>query len=582
MKLTVLAVDYDGTIAVDGVMSAEVRAALERARGNGLTVIVVTGRILGELRRVAGDLSFADAVVAENGAVVAFPRSGRSTALHIPPAPDFLRELTRRGVSFATGETVIEAEASAAPDALAAIRQLEQPLSLLFNRGRMMILPQAVSKATGLMVALDALRLSSHNVLAIGDAENDHELLRSAEIGVAVEWGSAALKKIADEILPGRGPPDVATFIDKVVARTATGGRLRIVHPRRHCVLGAASDGKEISLAVTGRNVLICGDPRSGKSWVAGLLCEELILYGYSVCVIDPEGDYASLEALPHVTVVGGEDPPPKAHELRRLLRRPDGSVVLDLSSLSHTDKLNYLQGALPQITTLRSTTGVPHRVLLDEAHYWLGGAEAQSLVDLASGGWTIVTYQASRLHPDVLHAVDVVLVSRSRDAHEARMLASVAGLPEQGEQWAVALRELSVQEVALLPGPPEAEGKLRPIRLAERLTPHVRHRMKYLDVPVADFQAFVFRENGHEIGERARTLKEFVAVLNRIGPERLVAHLTCGDFSRWIADVFGDRPLAAKIRHLEDNYRMNRVSDINGAIVGAIHERYAITGAHP
>lgn len=578
MKLTVLALDYDGTIAVDGVMSPEVRAALDRARAGGLIVVVVTGRILGDLRRVAGDLSFADAVVAENGAVVASPRTGRSTALHIPPSTEFVRELSRRGVRFETGETVIEAEASAASEALAAIRQLEQPLSLLFNRGRMMILPQAVSKATGLATALDALRLSSHNVLAIGDAENDHELLRSAEIGVAVQWGSAALKAMADEILPGNGPPAVATFIDELAARSAQGRGLRIVHPRRRVALGTAADGGSVSLAVTGRNVLICGDPRSGKSWVAGLLCEELILHGYSVCVIDPEGDYASLEALPRVSVVGGEDPPPKPHELLRLLRRPDGSVVLDLSKLTHTEKLDYLQGALPQIAKLRSATGVPHRVLLDEAHYWLCGANAMSLLDLESGGCIVVTYQTSHLHPDVRRAIDVVLVSRSRDAGEVKILASAAGLPEQAEEWTQVLSDLAVGEVALLPGPVEAAGRLRRVRLVERLTPHIRHRMKYLDVPVPEFRAFVFRENGRELGERSRTLKELIDALNKIAPERLRSHLLRGDFSRWIADVFGDRPLAATVRYLEDNYRMNRVPDINDAIVEAIRERYAFT----
>ncbi len=582
MKLTVLAIDYDGTIAVDGAMSPEVRAALERARAGGLTVVVVTGRILGELRRVAGDLSFADAVVAENGAVVAFPRSGRSTALHIPPAPELLRELNRRGVQFTTGETVIEADASAAPEALAAIRQLEQPLSLLFNRGRMMILPQAVSKATGLMTALDALRLSSHNALAIGDAENDHELLRSAEIGVAVEWGSVALKKTADEILPGSGPPAVATYIDQLAQRSAEGRSLRIVHPRRRVALGRASDGEKVSLAVTGRNVLICGDPRSGKSWVAGLLCEELLLHGYSVCVIDPEGDYASLEALPRVSVVGGEDPPPKPHELLRLLRRPDSSVVLDLSKLSHSEKLDYLQGALPQIARLRSATGVPHRVLLDEAHYWLRGANAMSLLDLQSGGWTVVTYQAAHLHADVRRTLDIVLVSRLRDVDEVRILARAAGLPEQAEEWAQALSNLAVDEVALLPGPVEAQGNLRRIRLVERLTPHIRHRMKYIDVPVAEGHAFVFRDHERVTGDRSRTLREFIAALDRIAPDRLRSHLNQGDFSRWIGDVFGDRALAATVRHLEENYRMNRVPDINGAIVQAIRERYAFPQEEP
>jgi hypothetical protein len=43
----------------------------------------------------------------------------------------------------------------------------------------------------------------------------------------------------------------------------------------------------------------VAGDSRSGKSWVTGLLCEQLILYGYCLCLVDPEGDSTSLEALP-------------------------------------------------------------------------------------------------------------------------------------------------------------------------------------------------------------------------------------------------------------------------------------------
>ena len=71
---------------------------------------------------------------------------------------------------------------------------------------------------------------------------------------------------------------------------------------RRSLVLGYRDDGHPLGLAIRGRNILVAGDPKSGKSWVTGLLCEQLILSGYSLCIIDPEGDYVSLEALrsPH------------------------------------------------------------------------------------------------------------------------------------------------------------------------------------------------------------------------------------------------------------------------------------------
>jgi hydroxymethylpyrimidine pyrophosphatase-like HAD family hydrolase len=571
MKLKALALDYDGTIAEDGRMAPEVRSTIERARSTGLKVLIVTGRIIGDLRRVAGDLTFADAVVGENGAVISFPRSGRSSALHGPPPPAFLDGLRQRAVEFEIGETVVEADASAAPIALELIRRLELPLAILFNRGRMMVLPQAISKATGLAAALDAIRLSPHNVLAIGDAENDHELLRSAEVGVAVEWGSAALKSVADEVLPGKGPAAVAGFIDKLLAGS---GRLQIRRPRRRVLLGTTRGGREISLAVTGRNVIVSGDPRSGKSWVGGLLCEQLILHGYSVCIIDPEGDYASLEALPRVLVTRGDEPP-KPHELLRLLRHPDRSIVIDLSRLSHLEKLDYLRDTLPQIAVVRQSTGLPHRVLIDEAHYFLCDPRSMALLDVEVGGCTVVTYRASHLHCDVLRAADVLLVTRATDPEEVATLARIAGVSVELDEWKSVLAGLAFDEAALLPGAEEAEGRLRVIRMAERLTPHVRHRMKYIDVPVADHHAFVFSEHGRPSGPRAHTLKAFVDTLALTEPGRLHGHLKCADFSRWIAGVFGDQPLAFQIRQLEDNYRSGRIPDINDAIIEAIRSRY-------
>ena len=53
MKLSVLALDYDGTVAHADALDPAVRAAIAAARTRGIVVILVTGRILDELRRVA-------------------------------------------------------------------------------------------------------------------------------------------------------------------------------------------------------------------------------------------------------------------------------------------------------------------------------------------------------------------------------------------------------------------------------------------------------------------------------------------------------------------------------------------------
>lgn len=79
---------------------------------------------------------------------------------------------------------IVEADADAAPKILEAIRKLQLPLMPVFNRSRVMVLPQGINKASGLREMLNTLRLSLHNCIGIGDAENDHALLDACEIGV--------------------------------------------------------------------------------------------------------------------------------------------------------------------------------------------------------------------------------------------------------------------------------------------------------------------------------------------------------------------------------------------------------------
>ena len=573
MKLNVIALDYDGTVARGDTLDPTVREAVAAARTRGISVLLVTGRILEELRRVAGDLHFVDGVVAENGAVIHFPDTGHTSTLAPSVSSALLTELRRRGIPVQAGRSLVDASASDAPRILEVIRALELPLVLIFNGGRVMTLGQGISKATGLHAALDMLRLSARNTLAIGDAENDHALLSLAEVGVAVEWGSAALRAAADVTLAGPGPSAVAAYVQTL----ADSGRMPMpATARRRLLLGYTEDGREFSLAVRGRNVLIAGDAKSGKSWVAGSLSEQLILQGYCVCIIDPEGDYRSLEALPGVTVIGGDDPPPTPRELLRALRYPDRSVVVDLSRLPHDEKIAYIRALLPALNRLRERTGLPHRIVLDEAHYFLHDQDAGDLLDLDRNGYTVVTYCASRLPQGLLAATEVIIVTcESNPAEIEALRRRCAGCAQvEPARWSM-LAHLRAGHAVALPVTHEAGGDFRLFTLGPRLTPHVRHREKYVDVPVSEQRAFVFGANGRPPVHRARTLRQFVFELEGTSPRLLEPFLRRSDFSRWIKEVFGDHALATDLRALEEQHRSKPRTETIPEIVAAIRARY-------
>jgi hydroxymethylpyrimidine pyrophosphatase-like HAD family hydrolase len=571
MKLGAIAVDYDGTIAADGVFDPAVRSAIAELRLHGVAVILVTGRRLDDLRRAAGNLGCFSAIVAENGAVLFFPESGRQALIGHAPSPAFLEELRTRQIDIVVGDCVVESHASRAPSILEVIRQQEQPLVLAFNRQRLMILPLGVAKSVGLRRALATLRLSIHNTLGIGDAENDHDLLDACEVGVAVEWGSLALRVVADEVVLGTGPGAVADYLRNLIGQARLSAKQM---GRRRLLLGNRHDGQPLHLAIRGRTVLVAGEPGSGKSWIAGLLCEQLILQGYCLCILDPEGDYRSLEVLPGVMVMGGDDPLPRARNLAQVLRYPDVSVVIDLSKVSHTEKQDYLHELLPVLASLRRQTGLPHKIVLDEAHYYLAEPDGRRLIDAELAGYILVTYRVSGIDPQVRSTADeVVIVTRETDPQEQETLRAICAAAG-GDVSKEMFRDLRAGEAALLPGIEESRGAVQRFQFAPRLTSHVRHREKYLDMPVSDAHAFVFTRDGQP-GLRAGSLTDLIALLATVPEQQLSAHFERGDISRWIEDVFRDRPLAAHVRTIETRANGEGVRDVANDISQAVRARY-------
>jgi hydroxymethylpyrimidine pyrophosphatase-like HAD family hydrolase len=131
---------------------------------------MVTGRELPDLRSVFPALDLFDAVVSENGALLYRP--GQGEQLLAPPAPAALvADLRRRGVEpLAVGRAIVatlSANAGAVAEAIAASAPSWQ---MIFNKDSVMVLPEGVDKASGLLAALHALGLASPEVLGVGDA----------------------------------------------------------------------------------------------------------------------------------------------------------------------------------------------------------------------------------------------------------------------------------------------------------------------------------------------------------------------------------------------------------------------------
>ena len=87
---------------------------------------------LDDLRRVAGDLTFVDAVVADNGALVHFPGGSNDDPWRAYPE-SFHRSAQGVEDPIGAGQCLVDADASSAHRLLDIIRQLELPIVLLFD-----------------------------------------------------------------------------------------------------------------------------------------------------------------------------------------------------------------------------------------------------------------------------------------------------------------------------------------------------------------------------------------------------------------------------------------------------------------
>jgi hydroxymethylpyrimidine pyrophosphatase-like HAD family hydrolase len=577
MIVRALACDYDGTLATQDRIGPEALAALARARVAGLQLILVTGRTFFELTRVCERLDLFDAVVAENGAVLYFPPSGSLRDQAPAPAPRFLAELDRRDVPYRLGRVIVDtarAHERAVREALDAARV---ELDLVYNRAALMLVPPGLSKGSGLRQVINERGLSFHDVLGIGDAENDVSLFDAAGLTACPADAVPALRERADWIFEGEDGRAVADGI----TRGVLGGALPLPRAGRHQIqLGwAPGTTQPVTVPARGVNVLIHGDPLSGKSWLAGAFFERLAARRYAVLVIDPEGDYRVLGRLPGVASVEVRSEAAMEGVLAEVARDPAMCLVADLSGLPHARKLRAIERGLARIRDLRARLGRPHWVMLDEAHYSLhreGVAEAA--IGLEARGFCLATYRPSWIRPSVVKACDVFLLARATADEELAFLRPV--LAELGEAAARAvdvLPDLPPGEFVLVQG--RQAGAADPVTFVPgpRETLHVRHRRKYADTIVPAAHRFHFCQPDGRPVAFADGLASFRRAVAAVDPEVLAFHAGRSDFSRWVQDVFSDGTLAHQLRKTEARWRRREIADLRRAIERLITQRYGL-----
>jgi hydroxymethylpyrimidine pyrophosphatase-like HAD family hydrolase len=400
-----LAADYDGTIAHDGIVDDQTLRALKEFKESGRRLILVTGRELRDLKRVFPELKVFDRVVAENGALIYDPASEQERSLAAPPPAAFIEKLKERKIApLSIGRTIVATWEPHEAAVLEIIRDLGLELNIIFNKGAVMVLPPGINKSAGLEAALAELELSGHNVVGVGDAENDHAFLQSCGCAAAVANALPMLKASADIVLSGERGAGVVELLDRVRREDA-----RLAPQHRHGIrVGVDRDEREVYLQPYSGSVLIAGSSGIGKSTLATALSERMVEREFEFCVFDPEGDYDQLE---HAVSIGDVSTPPRIEETLKLLREFSANVVVNTQALAVAERPPFFSKLLPHIAALRARTARPHWLLIDEAHHLLPAArkDVSQVLPEEIPAAVFITVHPESVSPDALKTVQTV-----------------------------------------------------------------------------------------------------------------------------------------------------------------------------
>lgn len=266
--IKLIAIDLDGTLLKsDGSISLENKAALERAKGLGIKIVICTGRPLLSVAAILDEMNLREAgdyVITYNGGLVQRADTGEilseksltkaeaielyelSKTLNLPcnlldldniyelphpvgrqswysktkPALPFvattLKELPEDSrfnkIIFCYDEKVLNEEIKRIPPEFYGKFTIMKSRPILLE-----MMNNEVDKGKGIAVLCDLLGFQADEVMAFGDEANDHAMIEFAGMGVAMENATTALKEVAQYITDTNDNHGIAKALEKFI-----------------------------------------------------------------------------------------------------------------------------------------------------------------------------------------------------------------------------------------------------------------------------------------------------------------------------------------------------------------------------
>jgi energy-coupling factor transporter ATP-binding protein EcfA2 len=434
---------------------------------------------------------------------------------------------------------------------------------VIFNKGAVMVLPPGINKAKGLHETLKDLCMAEHNTVAVGDAENDNSMLSSSECAVAVANALPQVQPIADWMTNNRQGEGVTELIEALTKSDLTTD-LDSKLTRHYLELGRLPDKSVFAISPYGQNILLAGTSGSGKTTFAAALLEKLTAKQYQYCLIDPEGDYLD---LPGVLSIGDSTQPPVIEQVIKLLTQPNESAVVCILAIPLKDRPDYFKKLLNAVLELRSNTGHPHMIIMDEAHHLVPKENDESFFNFPADfdSFLMITTKPELICHDLLKRINIAMM--------------MGELPNQAMSTFAAL----IGENITMPG--NVAGNISEILVWQKEQSDAflfksdmpiqflyRHKRKYATGDMGK-NSFVFKGPDHKLNLKANNLMTFIQMAEGVDDETWLYYLRRKDYSKWFRNSVNAEELGRLTEKIEDTEHNAAIS--RKTVFQLINERY-------
>ena len=226
-EIKAIAVDVDGTLTEPNRrISLDAIRALRRAEDEaGVKVMIASGNVLPIARALSLFIGTSGPIIAENGGIVYFQEEARYLTDKEQPVQAFEMLKQKLGVKgiptnhWRDTEIALDPVTTDIGQVKAAIQEAGFDLHVGTTGYAVHINNPGINKYSAIEVACELIDITPANVMAIGDYENDLEMIRNCGLGVAVANAVPEVKKAAKFVATKANGKGIVEAVERFVLK---------------------------------------------------------------------------------------------------------------------------------------------------------------------------------------------------------------------------------------------------------------------------------------------------------------------------------------------------------------------------